>query len=81
MYSYKIISIIQIGRMYFMQNSKKNEYDTKYKKEHYKRIGILCKPADAELIADYCMDNGINSKSAYIVNCVKYCIENNIDVM
>lgn len=62
-------------------NKKRNEYDRKYKKEHYKRIEILCKPADADLITDYCKDSGINSKSAYIVNCVKYCIDNNIDVM
>lgn len=81
-YNYKIVCIIQIERGYFMENNKKrNEYDRKYKKEHYKRIEILCKPADADLITDYCKDSGINSKSAYIVNCVKYCIDNNIDVM
>lgn len=59
----------------------KNEYDKEYLKSHYKRINILCKPADADMITEYCADNNINSKSAYIVNCVKYCIDNNINVM
>lgn len=59
----------------------KAEYDKNYLKNHYKRINILCKPVDADLIADYCNDNGINSKSAYIIACCKYCIDNNIDVL
>lgn len=64
-----------------MENSKKkNEYDTKYKKEHYKRIVADVKPNDYNLITNFCNDNGI-SKTAYIVACCKYCIDNNIDVM
>ena len=72
--------------LHFMENNKKispktREYKQKYQKEHYKHINILCKPDDYKLINDYCIDNGINSKSAYIIACVKYCMDNNIDVM
>lgn len=67
-----------------MENNKRKrnkEYDQQYLKNHYKRINILCKPGDRKLIDDYCTDNGINSKSAYIIACCRYCIDNNINVM
>lgn len=59
----------------------KNEYDKEYLKSHYKRINILCKPSEYDNIVSYCIDNGIKSKSAYIIACCQYCIDNNIDVM
>lgn len=61
-------------------NFDKKEYKKEYQKEHYKRIVADYKPADYNLITDYCNDNGI-SRTAYILACCKYCIENNIDVM
>lgn len=58
----------------------KNEYDKQYHKTHYKNICMSLKPDDYNTIDNYCNDNGI-SKTAYIVACCKYCIDNNIDVM
>lgn len=58
----------------------KIEYNDKYNKTHYNNISLKLKPNDYNLIADYCNDNGI-SKTAYIIACCKYCIDNNIDVM
>lgn len=58
----------------------KSEYDRQYHKTHYNNISLRLKPNDYNIIANYCNDNGI-SKTAYIIACCKYCIDNNIDVM
>lgn len=51
----------------------------KYNKENYKKIQANIKPADFAIIEDYCKDTGL-SKATVIVNAIKYCIENNIDL-
>ncbi len=51
----------------------------KYNKANYKQLKANIKPEDYKLIDDFCKDNNI-SKAAMIVNSVKYCIENNIDL-
>lgn len=51
----------------------------KYNKENYKKIQANIKPADFELIENHCKKTGL-SKSAIIVNAIKYCIENDIDL-
>ena len=51
----------------------------KYNEKNYKKIQANIKPVDYELIDSYCKTNGI-SKAQLIVNCCKYCIENDIDI-
>ncbi|MBQ8614852.1 MAG: hypothetical protein IJ416_11605 [Ruminiclostridium sp.] len=51
----------------------------KYNKENYKKIQANIKPADFAIIEDYCKDTGL-SKATVIVNAIKYCIENDIDL-
>ena len=51
----------------------------KYNKENYKKIQANIKPADVAIIEDYCKDTGL-SKATVIVNAIKYCIENDIDL-
>ena len=51
----------------------------KYNKENYKKIQANIKPSDFEIIEKHCKDTGL-SKATVIVNAVKYCIENNIDL-
>ena len=51
----------------------------KYNKENYKKIQANIKPADFAIIEDYCKDTGL-SKATVIVNAIKYCIENNVDL-
>ncbi len=51
----------------------------KYNKANYKQLKANVKPEDYELIDNFCKDNAI-SKASVIVNAIKYCIENNIDL-
>lgn len=51
----------------------------KYNKENYKQLKTNIKPDDYKLIDNYCTENDI-SKAKLIINCIKYCIKNNIDV-
>ncbi len=51
----------------------------KYNKANYKQLKANVKPDDYEAIDNYCKNNGI-SKAALIINSIKYCIENNIDL-
>ena len=51
----------------------------KYNKENYKKIQANIKPADYQMIDDYCAENDI-SKAALIVNSIKYVINNNVDI-
>ncbi len=51
----------------------------KYNKANYKQLKVNIKPDDYKLIDDFCKENDI-SKAAMIINSVKYCIDNNIDL-
>ena len=51
----------------------------KYNAKTYKRLGADIKITDYNMIDSYCKDNNI-SKAKVIVNSIKYCIENNIDL-
>ncbi len=51
----------------------------KYNKQNYKKIQANIKPSDFEMIEKHCKDTGL-SKAMLIVNAIKYCIENNIDL-
>lgn len=52
----------------------------KYDKNNYKMISVKMKIANAELLDKYINDNNIESRNSYIIDCVNYCIKNNIDV-
>lgn len=51
----------------------------KYNKANYKKIQANIKPDDYNIIDTYCKTNNI-SKSQIIVNAIKYCINNNVDL-
>ncbi len=51
----------------------------KYNKANYKQLKANIKPADYQMIDDYCVENDI-SKAALIVNSIKYVIDNDIDI-
>lgn len=55
--------------------NKKNEYDNKYIKEHYKTFAYRAKLDTAEEIKKYCDDFNI-SVNSFINMCCKYCMNN-----
>ena len=52
----------------------------KYDKAHYKTIACKCKLDDYETYKTYAAKQEIESMSNLLNKCVKYCIENNIDL-
>lgn len=67
------------------KNNKKNSQAqikavAKYNKKAYCNISIRIKPADYNIIDDYCRAYNI-SKAALIVRAVRYCIAQNIDLL
>lgn len=52
----------------------------KYDKAHYKTIACKCKLENYEEYKAYAEKQGIESMSSLLNNCVKYCIENNIEL-
>ena len=52
----------------------------KYDKAHYKTIACKCKLDDYETYKMYATKQEIESMSNLLNKCVKYCIENNIDL-
>lgn len=52
----------------------------KYNKENYSKIQANISKSDYQIIDDFCKSNNI-SKSIMIVNCCRYCIDNNIDIV
>ena len=53
--------------------------DKKYHEKKYKTFSVNAKLDEYKMIAEYCEKNGI-SKNSLVLNSVKYCIENNIDL-
>lgn len=53
--------------------------DKKYHAKTYKNFQAQIKISDWEMIDDYCKNNDI-SKASLLVNAIKYCIENDIDL-
>ena len=51
----------------------------KYDDAHMGRIGINIKKDERALYEEYAAKNELNL-SRYVRNCIKYCIDNNIDV-
>lgn len=51
----------------------------KYNDKNYKQLTAMIKPEDYIFIDNYCKTNDI-SKAKLIVNCCKYCINNDIDI-
>ena len=51
----------------------------KYNKANYKQLKANVKPDEYKMVDDYCKNNNI-SKAALIINAIKYCIDNNIDL-
>ena len=54
--------------------------NAKYNRNNYKNIGVKMKIIDAEILDKYINDNNISSRNNYIINSIKYCINNNINV-
>lgn len=52
----------------------------KYDKAHYKTIACKCKLDDYENYKIYAEKQEIGTMSNLLNKCVKYCIENNIDL-
>ena len=66
------------------KNNKKNSQAqikavAKYNKKTYCNISIRIKPADYNIIDNYCITHNI-SKAALIIRAVRYCIAHNIDL-
>ncbi len=53
--------------------------NARYNKKTYKQLKANVKFADYDMIEDYCNNNNI-SKAKLIINSIKYCINNNINV-
>jgi len=58
------------------QKKAKKKYDSKT----YKNVNIKMKLSNAEALDKYINNNDINSRNSYIINCINYCINNNINV-
>lgn len=56
-----------------------NKYISDYKKSHYKETKLLLSENDKNMIIDYCKSYNL-SQNKYILACVKYCIDNAIDI-
>ena len=54
-----------------------NAYIKAYKKEKYKEIKVLCKPSEAEEVANYCKMLNI-SKSQLLIQSALYCIHHDM---
>ncbi len=52
----------------------------KYDKAHYKTIACKCKLCDYDIYKSYAEKQNIESMSNLLNKCLKYCIENNIDL-
>lgn len=52
----------------------------KYDKAHYKTIACKCKLEDYEIYKNYAESQEIGTMSNLLNKCVKYCIENNIEL-
>lgn len=63
-----------------MQTEAQKRAKKKYADKTYKNYGIKIKIADAEILDTYINNKNINSRNSYIINCIKYCINNNINV-
>ena len=57
----------------------KRRSNRKYINSHIGRVGIDIKKTERALYEEYAAKNEL-SLSRYIRNCIKYCIDNNIDV-
>lgn len=55
------------------------EYKNMFNKLNYKQLKANLKPADYDLIDNYCKNSNI-SKAQFIVKCCKYVIDNKIDI-
>jgi len=62
-----------------MRSEAQKRADKKYYAKNYKNLQVSVKISDYNDIDEYCKKNNI-SKANLIVNSVKYCIENNIDL-
>ena len=58
------------------QSERSNNYK---KRNNIQRIVLDLKPDDYNIIDNFCKNNNI-SKARFIVNCCKFCIDNNIDI-
>ncbi len=52
----------------------------KYDKAHYKSVACKCRLEDYNDMKKYAEQQEIESMSSLLSRCVKYCIENNIDL-
>ena len=57
----------------------KRRSNKKYNDTHIKKIGIGIKKTERALYEEYAAKNELNL-SRYVRNCIKYCIDNNINV-
>ncbi len=62
-----------------MVSEAKKRANKKYGDKTYKNFQAHIKISDWEMIDKYCSDNDI-SKASLLVNAIKYCIENDIDL-
>ena len=51
----------------------------KYMEKTYKKLQVMIKPEEYNLIDTHCKNNGV-SKASFIFNACKYIIDNNIDL-
>ena len=54
-------------------------YKNDYNKRNYKQLKVNVKPELYNNIENFCKIKGI-TKAEFIVNCCKYCIDNDIDI-
>lgn len=62
------------------QTEAQKKAKAKYDAKTYKSIACKCKLTDYEKFQAYANDQNISSMNALLYKCVKYCIENNIDL-
>ena len=66
-----------------MENSQKynkNKYNIEYKKQNYKRFVMELKPEFKEEIQRSAEGFGVTA-SAFVTACIRYCIDNKIDIL
>lgn len=62
-----------------MQSEARKRANKKYNAKTYKNLAIRIRPEALDIINGYCQRVGM-SKASAIVNAIKYCSDNNIDL-